>query len=169
MRWNLEIFKKVLPRHFELILMIDHFFIRHLRTQDNIKNNENVIQRMRIIATDNNNEQIIRIPHFAFISSGNLFNMSYQQLETSKSVIYRELDDIFPTKLQYVCQGINTRQWIQCTNSHLANLISETLGDDDEWLHDAQSLLQLRPWKSDEHFVAKFQKVKLDNKSALME
>lgn len=96
------------------------------------------------------------MPHFAFVASQNIFNMSYQQLETSKSVIYRELDDIFPEKLQYVCQGINTRQWIQCTNSLLANLISDTLGDDDEWLHNSESLMQLRPWKSDDLFLSKF-------------
>ena len=60
--------------------------------------------------------------------------MSTQQFEMAKSVIYRELDDLYPNRLQLVCQGINTRQWIRCTNSLLATLISETLGDEDEWL-----------------------------------
>lgn len=112
---------------------------------------------------------MIRIPHFCFVASTNIFNVSCQQLEVSKSVIYRELDDFFPTRLQYVCQGVNTRQWIRCTNSQLANLISETLGDHDEWLHDAESLMQLRPWKSDDTFLSKFQRVKLLNKALLME
>ena len=51
----------------------------------------------------------------------------------------------------------------------MANLISDTLGDDDEWLHNSESLMQLRPWKSDETFISKFQKVKLENKAAFME
>lgn len=51
----------------------------------------------------------------------------------------------------------------------MANLISETLGDFDEWLHEGDSLMQLRPWKSDEVFLGKFFKVKLMNKATLME
>jgi hypothetical protein len=38
----------------------------------------------------------------------------------------------------------------------LSNLISEFLGDDDEWLLDFNSLKSLRPWKSDENFLQKF-------------
>lgn len=52
MRWNLDIFKKVLPRHFELILMIDHFFVRHLRTLDKIKSNPKMVERLRITGYD---------------------------------------------------------------------------------------------------------------------
>ena len=72
-----------------------------------------------------------------------------QQFEASKSTIYRELDDVFPQRLQHVPQGINPRQWIQCFNSGLANLISDILGDEDEWLLTFQSLSMLKPWKSD--------------------
>jgi glucan phosphorylase len=32
MRWNIKIFKKVLPRHFEIILLIDYFFMENLKT-----------------------------------------------------------------------------------------------------------------------------------------
>lgn len=31
MRWNVDIFKKILPRHLELIVMIDYFFVQKLR------------------------------------------------------------------------------------------------------------------------------------------
>ena len=61
-----------------------------------------------------------------------------------------------PNKLEYVAQGINPRQWIQCTNPALANLISDILGDDDEWLVEFENLRQIRPWKSDENFVSRF-------------
>lgn len=90
-------------------------------------------------------------------------------MDASKSVIYRELDDLFPQRLICVNQGINPRQWIQCTNPSLANLISEILGDDDEWLLDLDSLKQMRPWKSDENFISKFQRVKTDNKVLFIE
>jgi starch phosphorylase len=82
--------------------------------------------------------------------------LSMQQFDSSKSVIYRELDDLLPHKLQYVPQGINPRMWIQCTNPNLAELISDILGDDDEWLLNFEALRQIRPWKSDENFISRF-------------
>lgn len=78
MRWNLQIFKKVLPRHFELILMIDHFFVSHLKSHESIKNDPNAIRRLQIIEWDAKEQQIVRIPHFCFVASTNIFNMSCQ-------------------------------------------------------------------------------------------
>jgi glucan phosphorylase len=46
----------------------------------------------------------------------------------------------------------------------LAELISDILGDDDEWLLNFDSLKQIRPWKSDENFISRFQRVKTENK-----
>ena len=43
------------------------------------------------------------------------------------------------------------------------------MGDEDEWLLSFSSLKQLRPWKSDESFLSRFQRVKSDNKLLLIE
>lgn len=66
-------------------------------------------------------------------------------------------------------QGVNPRQWIQCRNESLAALISDSLGDEDEWLLNFDSLTGLRPWKSDETFLIRFQQLKFENKLALIE
>lgn len=58
---------------------------------------------------------------------------------------------------------------MQCNNPQLANLISEHLGDDDEWLLEFDNLRQIRPWKSDENFISKYQRVKTDNKVLFVE
>jgi hypothetical protein len=51
----------------------------------------------------------------------------------------------------------------------LAELISDILGDDDEWLLNFESLRQIRPWKSDENFISRFQRVKTENKIILIQ
>ena len=38
MRWDLGIFSKLLPRHLELLLIIDHFYLSYLRRMESIKN-----------------------------------------------------------------------------------------------------------------------------------
>jgi hypothetical protein len=42
------------------------------------------------------------------------------------------------------------------TNPNLSTLISDVIGDDDEWLLDLDSLKQIKPWRSDENFVSRF-------------
>jgi len=38
MNWNVELFSRVLPRHMELITMIDYFFLEKMRQNEKIKN-----------------------------------------------------------------------------------------------------------------------------------
>lgn len=38
MRWNVDLFKKNLPRHFELVQLIDYFFLSKIRQHEKIKN-----------------------------------------------------------------------------------------------------------------------------------
>jgi glucan phosphorylase len=38
MNWNVEVFSRVLPRHMELITMIDYFFVEKMRQNEKIKN-----------------------------------------------------------------------------------------------------------------------------------
>ena len=109
MRWNVDIFSKVLPRHMELILMIDYFFIEKMRQHEKIKNDPQKQQRLQIITMDDKQQQVIKISHLAYVTCKSVFNLSLQQFDSSKSVIYRELDDLLPQRLQYVPQGINPR------------------------------------------------------------
>lgn len=169
MNWNVELFSRVLPRHMELITMIDYFFLEKMRQNEKIKNDVAKMQRLQIITFDDQQRQVIKISHLCFLASKQIMTLSMQQYDSAKSVIYRELDDLLPQKLQYVPQGINPRQWIQCTNPNLAELISDILGDDDEWLLNFESLRQIRPWKSDENFISRFQRVKTENKIVLIQ
>ena len=99
MRWNVGVFSKVLPRHMELILMIDYFFLEKMRQHENIKNDAQKQQRLQIITTDDKQQQVIKISHLAYVTCKSVFNLSLQQFEASKSVIYRELDDLLPQRL----------------------------------------------------------------------
>ena len=169
MKWNAGLFGKILPRHMELLQMIDYFFIEKIRQHEKIRDDLAKQQRLQILTVDENGQAVIRLSHLCFITCKSVFNLSMQQFDSAKSIIYRELDDLLPQKLQYVPQGINPRQWIQCTNTVLANLISDILGDDDEWLLNFESLKQIKPWKSDENFISRFQRVKTENKITFIE
>ena len=52
MNWNVELFSRVLPRHMELITMIDYFFVEKMRQHEKIKNDVSKMQRLQIITLD---------------------------------------------------------------------------------------------------------------------
>ena len=112
MRWKMSLFAKILPRHVELLQLIDHFFLEKLRQHEKIKNDASKLQRLQLISTDESGEQVIKISHLCFLSCRQIFSLSMQQFESCKSIIYREMDDIFPQRLAHVPQGINPRQWL---------------------------------------------------------
>ena len=82
--------------------------------------------------------------------------MSLAAHDFVKNTLYRELHSIFPSRLQYIRQGVNARQWLKCTNPLLSNLISENVGDDELWLQDSRIIkAPLRALMSDETFISK--------------
>ena len=164
MCWSTEILKRVLPRHMEIVALLDHFFLEKMRNTERIKHDILLQNRLQIITTDSNQRQVLKLSHLCYLMCNHIFTLSHQQFDLAKSVIYREMDDFMPYKLSYVPQGVNPRQWVHCQNPNLAHLISEYLGDDDEWLVNFPSLRQIRPWKSDENFISRFQRVKTENK-----
>mmetsp|Transcript_10057 Transcript_10057/g.16946 ORF Transcript_10057/g.16946 Transcript_10057/m.16946 type:complete len:303 (-) Transcript_10057:1359-2267(-) len=163
MRWSVDLFSSILPRHMELVALIDHFLFEKLRQHEKVRSDPAKLQRLQLIQTDAKGQQVIRICHLGYAVCKSVFNLQLSQFNASKSVIYREMDDLFPQKLQYVAHGVNPRLWLQCQNQSLASLITEVLGDE-EWLVQPESLRQIRPWKSDEQFISRFQRVKTENK-----
>ena len=79
---------------------------------EKIRNDHAKQQRLQILTVDEHGQEIIKISHLCFIACKSVFNLSMQQFDAAKSIIYRELDDLLPQRLQYVPQGINPRQWI---------------------------------------------------------
>jgi starch phosphorylase len=96
MCWNVELFSKILPRHMELIMLIDYFFLEKLKLLDEFKDDSRKQQRLSILSERDDGQQIIKISHFCFLSSKLFIAHSLQIMDASKSVIYRELDDLFP-------------------------------------------------------------------------
>jgi|TARA_B110000285_G_scaffold143698_1_gene160536 glucan phosphorylase len=50
MCWNVELFSKILPRHMELLMLIDYFFIEKLKLLDEFKDDSRKQQRLSILS-----------------------------------------------------------------------------------------------------------------------
>lgn len=68
MNWNVDVFSRVLPRHMELITMIDYFFVEKMRQNEKIKNDVSKMQRLQIITLDDQEKQVIKVSHLCYVA-----------------------------------------------------------------------------------------------------
>lgn len=59
------------------------------------------------------------------------------------------------------------RRWIHCCNPGLSALLSDTVGDVDEWITELDNLQSVANFATDPEFVKKFVEVKKENKKKL--
>lgn len=73
MRWKVDLFAKILPRHMEILALIDYFFVEKL--QESIKNDSKKLYRMQLLSVDEDGSHCIRIAHLCFVASKSVFNL----------------------------------------------------------------------------------------------
>lgn len=74
---------------------------------------------------------------------------------------------MFRGKIQNKTNGVTPRRWIVACNKDLADLISKTLYDDEEWVTQCVNLRELAQQVDDEDFVRQFIEIKMNNKRKL--
>ena len=87
------------------------------------------LTRMSILI-ESQGRQYINLDNLCFITCSKIICMSHQQHDFFKCVMYRELDDLYPNKLVYVPDGVNTRLWLIKANPTLTEYITELLCED---------------------------------------
>ncbi|MBL1242308.1 MAG: glycogen/starch/alpha-glucan phosphorylase [OCS116 cluster bacterium] len=147
-RWPQDLFARVLPRHLEIIKLIeaDHF----KQTKSSVK-----------IIEDGD----VKMGELAFIMGHNVNGVSALHSELVKQTIFADLHAAYPGRILNQTNGITPRRWLYSCNPSLRDLINETIGR--EWPADLEQLEQLVPYADNAEFMQKFRASKLQNKQRL--
>jgi starch phosphorylase len=162
-KWSIELMGRLLPRHLELIYLINHIYLTKLKSKypgDNEK-----IQRMSLI--EEGWPKKIRMAYLSIVCSHAVNGVAALHSHLLKTTLFKEFDELYPGKLQNKTNGVTPRRWIHCCNPKLSELISDTLGGIDEWITALDNLRQLVPYATDKTFVDQFIEIKTANKIAL--
>jgi starch phosphorylase len=162
-KWSIELMGRLLPRHLELIYLINHIYLTKLKSKypgDNEK-----IQRMSLI--EEGYPKKIRMAYLSIVCSHTVNGVAALHSHLIKTTLFKEFDELYPGKIQNKTNGVTPRRWIHCCNPKLSELISDTLGGIDEWITALDNLKQLVPYATDKTFVDQFIQIKTDNKIAL--
>lgn len=157
-KWPVELFSRLLPRIYQIIEEINRRFCLKLLIHYN--NDNERIRRMAIISDGQ-----VKMAWLAIVGSHSVNGVAALHTEILKNQELKDFYKIFPEKFNNKTNGITQRRWLLKANPKLAELITNTIGD--EWITNLSELKKLAPYKEDEGFRNKFMEIKYDNKVKL--
>ncbi|MBM7636148.1 glycogen/starch/alpha-glucan phosphorylase [Streptococcus saliviloxodontae] len=149
-KWDAELFKKVLPRVYQVILEIDHRFVSNLAKQGY---DSGLIERTRIVK-DNQ----IHMANLAIIGGHSVNGVAKLHTDLLKEDTLHDFYTLYPEKFNNKTNGIVQRRWTQIAAPELSQALDETIGKD--WRKDIHQLDRLVEFANDDTVLDHFYQVK---------
>lgn len=147
-RWHEGLIGRILPRHLEIIRVIDEIQQREFPGSPRIINYNHV-----------------HMGELAFIMAEKVNGVSALHTELVKDTVFADLHRVHPQRIINQTNGITPRRWLHTSNAPLSDLITAEIGSD--WVRDLEQLKQLRPKSGDAAFLRAFAASKRENKVKL--
>jgi len=160
-RWPLDLFGRVLPRHLQIIELIDSFFVSELSR----KSLDIAPEAVKAIDHEDGNGGSVRMGNLAFIGAHHVNGVSELHTELMAQTVFHDLHRVYPDRIVNMTNGVTPRRWLYNCNPALSQLISDEIGD--RWVNDLERLEKLRPLADDAGFRQRFAAAKKQNKDAL--
>lgn len=157
-QWDCLLYRKLLPRVYQIIQEIDKRFVAELK-QQNYTNKK--IEKMRIIA----NKRI----RMAWLAIHGCHTTNGVAALHTKILIERELRDwykLYPGRFQNKTNGVTPRRWLLLSNPELSALITGLLGTKD-WIRNLERLKDLEKYAENQEVLQQFIKIKAIKKRQL--
>ncbi|MBR5838424.1 MAG: glycogen/starch/alpha-glucan phosphorylase, partial [Victivallales bacterium] len=161
--WGLDLMRKLLPRHVQIIGEINFRFLGLVRSM--YPGDTDRIRRMSIFDEDHGKN--IRMAHLAVIGSKKVNGVAKIHSEILKQNLFRDFAEMNPEKFTNMTNGITQRRWLLLSNPELSKLITEKIGDG--WICDLSQLRKLEEFLDDDAFLEKLGAIKQANKKNLAE
>ena len=161
--WPVEMFERLLPRHYQIICEINQRFLDHVRQTH--PGDFDLYPRVSII--DEAGGRRVRMAHLAFVGSHNINGVAAVHTDLIRHGLFRDLDTVLPGRIVNVTNGVTPRRWVMLSNRQLSDLITSRIGRG--WARDLSEIARLEPFADDDGFLAELAAVKAHNKRRLAE
>jgi starch phosphorylase len=159
--WPLELFKRVLPRHLEIIFEINARFLDEVRIR--FYGDEARLARLSLI--DEHGERYVRMAHLACVGSHTINGVAALHSELLKQDVLKDFYALWPERFTNKTNGVTPRRWMALSNPRLSGLITEAIGE--SWIKNLEDLRRLEPLADDASFRARWRATKHANKAEL--
>ncbi len=160
-KWDLKLFKTLLPRHMEIIYEINRRFLQVVRL--NYPGDDSILEKLSII--DENGGKSVRMAHLATVGSHHVNGVAALHSELIKTQLMPEFYDLWPHKFTNVTNGVTPRRWVASANPALAEVLDEYVGID--WITHMDSLRKLESRRMEPELLEKIASTKIIGKHHL--
>jgi glycogen phosphorylase len=159
--WPVQLFDRLLPRHMQIIYRINAGVIADARVKRGFEHG--ALAAVSLI--DEHNGRRVRMGQLAFVGSHSINGVSALHTELMKNSVFRDLNVLYPGRINNKTNGITPRRWLQQINPALTSLLLEAIGPG--FLDDAEALSEATRFALDPGFRARFAAIKRANKEKL--
>ncbi len=159
--WPVHLMERLLPRHMQIIYSINAGVIADAHAKQLVE--FEFLGNISLI--DEHNGRRLRMGQLAYVGSHSINGVSALHSDLMKETVFRDLNLLYPKRINNKTNGVTPRRWLQQINPGLTNLITEAIGP--KFLDNAEELITLDKLAGDASFQDKFAAVKLRNKQEL--
>jgi starch phosphorylase len=146
-KWSLAIFRRLLPRHLEIIYEINRRFLDEVKVK--FPGDEDRVRRLSII--DESGERYVRMAYLATVGSHAVNGVAALHTELLEKDVLRDLYEMYPERFSNKTNGVTPRRWLALANPGLAGLITRKIGDG--WVSNLDQLRSLENHLGDSGFL----------------
>jgi len=157
--WGEGLFRKVLPRHFQIVCEINARFLKDELNQRWPDDPERV-ERMSIVAGGQ-----VRMAFLSVVGSHSVNGVAALHTKLLKNRLLKDFAELYPNRFNNKTNGITPRRWLLGCNPELSQLVSSVVGDG--WITNLSLLRGLDEVADDSAFQEKFLAIKRNNKLRL--
>ena len=166
-KWGVDIFERLLPRHLEIIYLINYFFMEDVK-----KKYPNDYDRMgRLSIIEESWPKKIRMANLCIICSTKVNGVAKIHSGLLKTALFKDFYEYWPNKFTNVTNGVTPRRWVHCAFPELSKLLSKYNGGRNDWLAEYDLLAdipeKIRQDGTEKDFMDRYRKAKLAAKLRL--
>jgi starch phosphorylase len=159
--WPLPLFRRMLPRHLEIVFEINHRFLNEVRRR--FPGDDARIARLSLI--DEAGDKSVRMANLACVGSHAINGVAALHTRLLQESVLNGFYELWPEKFGNKTNGVTPRRFLQLANPGLSALITECIGEG--WSTRLERLAGLEAHGARDDFRSRWRAIKQANKTRL--
>ncbi len=159
--WGVPLMERLLPRHMQIIYMINEQLLEHLHDTGAIEDS----QLGEVSLIDESGERMVRMGWLSFVGAHKVNGVSALHTDLMRRTVFSAFNRIYPDRIVNKTNGITFRRWLMECNPGLTRLLVDTVGP--MVLDNPEALVGFAAFADDSAVQERFAAIKRERKLAL--